>query len=61
MAQFTFGFTGDEQAAQDRAPAPPEKRLDPDQGFEFGIRTIIVGLKARLAAHLEEAGPAIPG
>ncbi len=61
MAQFTFGFTMDEQAAQGRGPAPPEKRLDPEQGFEFGIQTIVTGLKARLAAHREVPTPAIAG
>ena len=61
MAQFTFGFTMDEQAALDRGPAPPEKRLDSSQGFEFGIQTILVGLKARLAAHAEDPEPAFTG
>ncbi len=51
----------DEQAALERGPAPPEKRLDPSQGFEFGIQTILVGLKARLAAHADDPEPAIPG
>jgi TetR/AcrR family tetracycline transcriptional repressor len=63
MAQFTFGFTMDEQAALDRDPAP-EKRLDPDQGFEFGIQTILAGLKAHLAAHAEspeEPAPTVLG
>ena len=63
MAQFTFGFTMDEQAALDRDPGL-EKRLDPDQGFEFGIQTILVGLKARLAAHAEtpkEPAPTVLG
>ena len=62
-AQFTFGFTMDEQAAADRDPSP-EKRLDPDQGFEFGIQTIITGLKAHLAAHADmpaEPAPTILG
>ncbi len=57
MAQFTFGFTMDEQAALDRGA---EGRLDPDQGFEFGIRTIIAGLKARLAADRVEVALAMP-
>ena len=61
MAQFTFGFTMDEQAALDRGPPPPEKRLDPEEGFEFGIRTIITGLKARLAAHAEDPAPSLQG
>ena len=54
MAQFTFGFTMDEQAALDRGPPPPEKRLDSNEGFEFGLRTILEGLKLRLAAHAKE-------
>ena len=61
MAQFTFGFTMDEQAALDRGPLPPEKRLNPDEGFEFGIRTILTGLKAQLAAHAKEPAPTILG
>ncbi len=60
MAQFTFGFTMDEQAALERGPAPAERRLDPNQGFEFGIGAIIAGLKAHLA-HQEAHAPAIPG
>ena len=31
------------------------------QGFEFGIQTIVTGLKARLAAHREVPTPAIAG
>jgi len=61
MAQFTFGFTMDEQAALGRGPPPPEKRLNPDEGFEFGIRTILTGLKAQLAAHAKEPAPTILG
>jgi TetR/AcrR family tetracycline transcriptional repressor len=57
MAQFTFGFTMDEQAAAGRGSLPPEKRLDSNQGFEFGIQTILEGLKARLAAHVQEPAP----
>lgn len=43
---FTFGWTMDEQAAMDRSPAfaPP---FDPEQGFEYGLATIIAGLRAR--------------
>ena len=61
MAQFTFGFTMDEQAAQGRGPPPPEKRLDPSEGFEFGIHVIIAGLRAHLAAHAVDPAPAVPG
>ena len=61
MAQFTFGFTMDEQAAQGRGPPPPEKRLDPNEGFEFGIHVIIAGLRAHLAAHAMDPAPAVPG
>lgn len=58
--QFTFGFTMDEQAAMDRGP-PLEKRLDPDEGFEFGLGTIIAGLRAHLAAHADEPAPSVLG
>ena len=47
---FTFGWTMDEQAASSRDP-PFDPKLDPDRGFEFGLSTIIAGLKARLAAQ----------
>jgi TetR/AcrR family tetracycline transcriptional repressor len=47
---FTFGWAMDEQAASGRAP-PSDSRFDPDRGFEFGLGTIILGLKARLAAQ----------
>jgi TetR/AcrR family tetracycline transcriptional repressor len=57
VAQFTFGFTQDEQAAQNRDPRP-EGRLDPDEGFEFGLATIIAGLRVRLAARAEDRAPA---
>ena len=60
MAQFTFGFTMDEQAAVHRDPKT-EGRLDPNQGFEFGIATILAGLRAHLAAHIEDPAPAILG
>ena len=60
MAQFTFGFTMDEQAALNRDPKL-EGRLDPNQGFEFGIATILAGLRARLAAHAEDPAPTILG
>lgn len=45
---FTFGWTMDEQAAQGRYPATSLK-FNPDVGFEFGLETIIAGLKARKA------------
>jgi TetR/AcrR family tetracycline transcriptional repressor len=60
MAQFTFGFTMDEQAALNRDPNA-EGRLDPKQGFEFGIATILAGLKARLAAHAQDPAPTMLG
>ena len=60
MAQFTFGFTMDEQAALDRDPKA-EGRLDPNEGFEFGIATILAGLRARLAAHTGNPAPTILG
>lgn len=61
VGQFTFGWTMDEQAAIERAPPPPEGRFDPNEGFEFGLGTIIMGLKARLAAHAEEPAPSVLG
>jgi TetR/AcrR family tetracycline transcriptional repressor len=60
VAQFTFGFTMDEQAALDRDPKT-EGRLDPNQGFEFGVATIITGLKMRLATQSEDRAPALQG
>ena len=48
---FTFGWTMDEQAAQDRNFSP---KISPDVGFEFGVETILLGLKARLAAKRAE-------
>ncbi len=52
---FTFGWTMDEQAAQDRN-VPVSHKIDPDTGFEFGLQTILLGLKARLAAgHAAQA------
>ena len=47
---FTFGWTMDEQAASNRDP-PFDPKIDPDRGFEFGVGTIIAGLKARLAVQ----------
>jgi hypothetical protein len=61
VAQFTFGWTMDEQAASGRAPPSPEHRLDPNEGFEFGLGTIIAGLKARLAAPASDAAPSVLG
>lgn len=50
VARFTFGWTVDEQAANERPPSPEEEALlDPEELFEFGLGTIIAGLKARLA------------
>ncbi len=52
VGQFTFGWTMDEQAAMERGrDAGPW--LKPDEGFEFGLTTIIAGLKARLASPSE--------
>ena len=61
VAQFTFGWTMDEQAASERAPPPAERRLDPNEGFEFGLGTIIAGLRARLAARTSDAAPSVLG
>ena len=47
-------------AALNRDPKV-EGRLDANQGFEFGIATILAGLRARLAAHAEDPAPAILG
>ncbi len=48
VALFTLGWTMDEQAAQDRnTPPTPLARLS-DQGFEFGLNTVMMGLRARL-------------
>jgi TetR/AcrR family tetracycline transcriptional repressor len=59
--QFTFGFTMDEQAASERAPSH-EHRLDPNEGFEFGLGAIIEGLKVRLAARTSDAAaPSVLG
>jgi TetR/AcrR family tetracycline transcriptional repressor len=50
ISRFTFGWTVDEQAAMERPFAPDEEpRLDPNELFEFGLGTIIAGLKTRLA------------
>ena len=54
---FTFGWTMDEQAASNRVP-PFEPKFNPDAGFEFGLGTIMAGLKARLAARPDLAAPA---
>ncbi len=49
---FTFGWTMDEQAAADRSPPAEPPPFDPEQGFEYGLATIIAGLRARLAGDL---------
>jgi TetR/AcrR family tetracycline transcriptional repressor len=50
IGRFTFGWTVDEQATMERPPSPQEEpHLDPNELFEFGLATIIDGLKARLA------------
>jgi TetR/AcrR family tetracycline transcriptional repressor len=55
VSRFAFGWAMDEQAAVDRAPP---MKFKPEEGFEYGLATIIAGLKARLAA--EAAQPAQP-
>ena len=55
---FTFGWAMDEQAASGRVP-PFDPKFDADRGFEFGLGTIIAGLKARLAAQGNRSG-AVP-
>jgi TetR/AcrR family tetracycline transcriptional repressor len=50
VAQFTFGWSMDEQAAAGRPP-PPNPSMTAEAGFEFGLSVIMEGLKARLAAH----------
>ncbi len=47
VSRFTFGWTMDEQAAEGRPP-PPFPMLDPEEGFEFGLATIIAGLRVKL-------------
>ena len=59
--RFTFGWTMDEQAAMDRAPPPPDLPFDPADGFEFGLSTIVEGLRARLAVHAEQPAPSVLG
>lgn len=51
--RFAFGWAMDEQAAVGRTLPPP--KFDPNVGFEFGLATIIAGLKARVA----DAPPAV--
>ena len=47
VALFTFGWTMDEQAAVERQVwQPPKARMN--AGFEYGLQTIMIGLKARL-------------
>lgn len=53
VSRFTFGWTMDEQAARGRPLPPNLPPLDPDAGFEFGLTTIIAGLRARLAGAPE--------
>ena len=59
VSRFSFGWAMDEQAAVGRTP-PPGPRLDPEQGFEFGLETVIAGLKARAAARRTDETPAQP-
>jgi TetR/AcrR family tetracycline transcriptional repressor len=51
--RFTFGWTDDEQNAAERAPGPPPDHIpDPEQLFEFGLATIIAGVRARFGDEL---------
>jgi TetR/AcrR family tetracycline transcriptional repressor len=54
--RFTFGWTDDEQAAVQRPspPLPPDigKLPTPEELFEFGLATIIAGVKTRFADRL---------
>jgi TetR/AcrR family tetracycline transcriptional repressor len=58
ISRFTFGWAMDEQAATGRGTAHSSK-LDPDEGFEFGLATIIAGVRARLAQQAADAAAAI--
>ena len=50
IGRFTFGWTVDEQAANERPLSQEEEPpLDPEELFEYGLGTIIAGLKARLS------------
>jgi len=61
VGQFTFGWTMDEQAAMERSreAGPPWHKSD--EGFEFGLSTIIAGLKARLTQPVLAAPPQVLG
>ncbi len=60
VGQFTFGWTMDEQAALERA-GPSGPWFKSDEGFEWGLGTIIAGLKARLAQPAPASAPQILG
>ncbi len=60
VSRFTFGWAMDEQAAVGRPP-PPGPPLDPEHGFEFGLETIIAGLRARLKAMSRHEAPIVLG
>jgi TetR/AcrR family tetracycline transcriptional repressor len=49
VTRFAFGWAMDEQAAVGRVAPAGMPKFDPNQGFEFGLATIIAGLKARVA------------
>ena len=57
VSRFAFGWAMDEQAASGWTPPPHLPRLDPNDGFEFGLATIIAGLKARLEQGAHAAAP----
>ncbi len=60
VALFTLGWTMDEQAAQDRnTPPTPLARLS-DQGFEFGLNTVMMGLRARIGGSVPQVPAKAP-
>jgi TetR/AcrR family tetracycline transcriptional repressor len=61
VTRFSFGWAMDEQAAVDRALPPGMPKFDPNQGFEFGLATIIAGLRARVAHGGAEAPSTVIG
>ena len=61
ITRFAFGWAMDEQAAVAVGRSPPAgmPKLDPNQGFEFGLTTIIAGLQARVAETAPSASSAL--
>ena len=59
VTRFAFGWAMDEQAAVGRAASPA--KFDPNAGFEFGLSTIIAGLKARAAQAAPASEPTLIG